>query len=98
TELLDELAAMCRSLADVRALLITHGDSDHLGFAERLRKEAGVPVYVHKADAARARGTDKPKTTWGRFKIGAVLRFLLYAGRRGGLRTTYLSDLRELSG
>jgi glyoxylase-like metal-dependent hydrolase (beta-lactamase superfamily II) len=97
-ELLDELQAMGRSLADVRALLITHGDTDHIGFAERLRNEAGVPVYVHQADAARAKGKDKPKTTWGKFKIGAVLRFMSYAGRHGGLRTTYLTDLRELEG
>jgi len=57
-ELLEELNAMGRSLADVRALLITHGDTDHIGFAERLRREAGVPVYVHRADeelAPRAR-------------------------------------------
>ena len=28
-----ELAAMGRSLRDVRALVLTHGDSDHVGFA-----------------------------------------------------------------
>ena len=97
-DLQDELAAMGRSLADVSALLLTHGDTDHIGFAERLRRETGVPVYVHQADAARARGTDKPKKSWGKFKIGAVVRFLSYAGRHGGLRTTYLTDVRELVG
>ena len=97
-ELLDELKAMGRTLADVRALLITHGDTDHIGFAERLRREANVPVYVHQADAARARGEDKPKASWGKFKVGAVLRFMWYAGRHGGLRTTYLTELRGLAG
>ncbi|MFL5711665.1 MAG: MBL fold metallo-hydrolase [Chloroflexota bacterium] len=97
-ELLDELQAMGRSLADVRALLLTHGDTDHIGFAERLRRETDIPIYVHQADAARAMGKDKPKTSWGSFKIRPVLRFLSYAGRHGGLRTTYLTDVTELVG
>ena len=45
--------------------MLTHGDSDHLGFAERLRREHGVPVYVHEADAARARGEESTKPAWG---------------------------------
>lgn len=97
-ELLDELQAMGRSLADVRAVLLTHGDTDHIGFAERLRREANVPVYVHEADAARARGETKPSISWGKVRIGPLLRFLWYSGRRGGLRTTYLTDVRTLTG
>lgn len=50
-----ELTAMGRSLADVRALVLTHAHSDHIGFAERIRSERGVPVSVHKADALLAR-------------------------------------------
>jgi len=54
-----ELASMGRSLDDVRAVVLTHGDTDHIGFAERLRRERGVPVYVHELDAGRARGEMK---------------------------------------
>jgi hypothetical protein len=43
-------------VADVRALVLTHGHTDHIGFAERLRREDHVPVSVHEADAALARG------------------------------------------
>ena len=50
-----ELAAMGRSVDDVRGVVLTHGDSDHIGFAERLRRDHGVPVYVHEVDAAHAR-------------------------------------------
>ncbi len=39
-----ELAAMSRSVGDVRALVLTHGHSDHVAFAERLRRERSVPV------------------------------------------------------
>lgn len=39
----DELAAMGRSLEDVRALLLTHAHSDHVGFAERIPSGALRP-------------------------------------------------------
>lgn len=38
-----ELRAIGRSLADIRGIVLTHGDSDHVGFAERLRRETGCP-------------------------------------------------------
>ena len=46
---------MGRSLADVRSVVLTHGHSDHVGFAERIRRERGVPIRVHELDAALAR-------------------------------------------
>jgi glyoxylase-like metal-dependent hydrolase (beta-lactamase superfamily II) len=89
-----ELAAMGRSLDDVRAVVLTHGDTDHIGFAERIRRERGVPVYVHEADAGRARGeVKKPMSGWGPVKIGPLLGFLAYSGRKGGLRITPVTEL-----
>ena len=38
-----ELAAMGRTLDDVRAMVLTHGHSDHVGFAERFRTRAPDP-------------------------------------------------------
>lgn len=92
-----ELDSMGRSLTDIRALVLTHGDTDHIGFAEKLRREYGVPVYVHAADAARARGEVKTKPSWGKVRLGAVVRFMSYAARKGGLRTTYLTDVIEVA-
>ncbi|MCA0308332.1 MAG: MBL fold metallo-hydrolase [Actinobacteria bacterium] len=96
-EFLAELAAMGRTLGDVRAVVLTHGDEDHLGFAERLRRDHGVPVWVHEADAGRARGEGKPPTAWGRVRPLPLLRFLGYAAGRGGLRTTYLREVRTFT-
>lgn len=97
-EFLAELLALGQTLEDVRAVLLTHGDTDHLGFAERLRGEHGVPVYVHRADASRARGEEKTSPSWGKVKVGPLVRFLTYAALRGGLRTHYLADVQELDG
>jgi len=42
-DLLAELAGMRRSVDDIRGLVLTHGDSDHIGFAERLRRDHASP-------------------------------------------------------
>jgi glyoxylase-like metal-dependent hydrolase (beta-lactamase superfamily II) len=93
----DELATMGRPVSDVRGIVLTHGDSDHLGFAERLRRETGIPVYIHAADADRAKGGDKPKVSMGRMKAMAVLGFFAYALRKGGARTRYLTEVTEVN-
>ena len=85
-ELEQELSQLGRSLDDVRGIVLTHGDSDHIGFAERLRQK-GIVVRVHELDAARARGeVKKPNTGWGPIKVRPLMRFLWYSARRGGLR------------
>jgi len=38
----------------VAAIVLTHAHSDHTGFAEALREETGVPVYVHADDESLA--------------------------------------------
>jgi glyoxylase-like metal-dependent hydrolase (beta-lactamase superfamily II) len=93
-----ELAEMGRSIADIRGIVLTHGDTDHIGFAERLRREHGIRVFVHEADASRARGEDKKRVAMGSMKIGPFLRFLWYAGRRGGLRVPPVTDVETLRG
>ncbi len=92
-----ELAAMGRTTADVRGIVLTHGDSDHLGFAERLRQETGIPVYVHAADADRAKGGDKPKVSMSGIKLGPLLSFFGYALSKGGMRTHYLTSVHEVA-
>jgi glyoxylase-like metal-dependent hydrolase (beta-lactamase superfamily II) len=49
------LAIVERDLSEVRALVLTHAHFDHIGMAERVRTELGVPVYVHENDVPLAR-------------------------------------------
>jgi glyoxylase-like metal-dependent hydrolase (beta-lactamase superfamily II) len=93
-----ELAALGKSLDDVRALVLTHGDSDHIGFAARLQKEAGIAAYIHEADVDRARlVVKKPNSGWGPVKIGPLSRFLWYSARRGGLRIHPATELQTVA-
>jgi len=92
-ELEIELEIMGRSLDDIRGVVLTHGDTDHIGFAERLRSERGVPVHVHELDAGLARGEVKKKVPWGPIKVRSLVRFLGYSVVRGGLRIPPVSEV-----
>ena len=97
SDLQRELASLGKTTGDIRGLVLTHGDSDHIGFAERLRHDHGVPVYVHAADAARARTGEKPKTATGPMRIGPAIGFFSYALRKNGMRTKYLQEVVEIA-
>jgi len=92
-DLTREVAALGRPLRDIRGIVLTHGDSDHTGFAERLRSELGIPVYVGVGDAARAMGEKPPSTPKDRRRLGPVLRFFAYALRKGGLKMPAVKEV-----
>ena len=94
-ELEQELKQLGYSLDDVRGIVLTHGDTDHIGFAERLRERNGIVVHVHELDAARARGeVKKPNAGWGPVKVRPLVGFLWYSARHGGLR---IRPVREVT-
>jgi glyoxylase-like metal-dependent hydrolase (beta-lactamase superfamily II) len=93
-----ELGAIGKSLDDVRALILTHGDTDHIGFAARLYHEKGIVPRIHEADVDRARlQVKKPNTGWGPVKIGPLAGFLWYSARRGGLRIKPATELKTVA-
>jgi glyoxylase-like metal-dependent hydrolase (beta-lactamase superfamily II) len=77
------LAEIGRSIADVRAIVLTHADPDHVGFAGELQKTHGIAVYVHRADSERTR-QGKTKQTEG--SPLAMLAMLKHAHCRRALR------------
>jgi glyoxylase-like metal-dependent hydrolase (beta-lactamase superfamily II) len=92
-----ELEQLGLTLNDVRALILTHGDTDHIGFAAQLSREKGIPAYLHPADDARARlEVKKPSSGWGPIKIGPLAGFLWYSTREGGLRPRPVGELRPV--
>lgn len=92
-----ELDVLEKQPADIHGLILTHGDSDHIGFAERLRSEYGVRVYVHAADAVRATKGTKVKTPAGGFRLGPTASFTAYALRKNGLRPKYVQQIEEVA-
>ncbi|MBO0771324.1 MAG: MBL fold metallo-hydrolase [Actinobacteria bacterium] len=89
-----ELAAIGATVADVRALVLTHGHSDHIGFAERLRREQHVPVSVHEADARLARGeVPNPAKGTGPARLGPLIGFFWFGLLHGALRTPKLHEV-----
>jgi glyoxylase-like metal-dependent hydrolase (beta-lactamase superfamily II) len=87
--LLSTLQTLQQPLESVEAILLTHAHSDHTGFAEQARSEAGTTVYVHDADAEVAK-TGKPPRTDGSYVPYLLMResyrTLFGLMRHGGLR------------
>jgi len=67
SSLLSALRSLGRGTDDVDAVVLTHGHFDHLGFAERARRELGVPVWIHENDVPLTRhplqyGHERPRS------------------------------------
>ena len=82
------LAFLGRRRSDVRAIILTHGHADHVGFAEQARNDLGVPVYVHRDDenlttTGKAFGkTEKGLAAY--FRYPSAFGFLAHLASAGG--------------
>jgi len=90
------VAKIGRSLGDVSAMVLTHGHSDHLGSAERLRREHGVPVLCYRTEEPIARGEITQRISVLEMRRAwrpKIFRFAFRAIRKGGLRPEHVTEL-----
>jgi glyoxylase-like metal-dependent hydrolase (beta-lactamase superfamily II) len=92
------LRELARTRSDVKAVVLTHAHADHVGFAERLRTELGIPVYVHAEDeqlatAAKSFGkNDGSMFPYLRFPMTYKLLFELARG--GGAKPQRIGEVQ----
>jgi glyoxylase-like metal-dependent hydrolase (beta-lactamase superfamily II) len=93
------LASAGRSIDDVKAIVLTHADPDHVGFAGELQRTHGIPVYVHRADSDRTREGKTKKTEGSPFEMLMMLRHahsrraLRHMVANGGARQPKVADV-----
>jgi hydroxyacylglutathione hydrolase len=72
-ELESELAAAGCKPGDLKLIVLTHGDFDHIGNAAYLREKFGAPIAMHQDDLGMAERGDM---FWNRSSGNAVLRLI----------------------
>lgn len=68
------LASAGRSIDDIKAIVLTHADPDHVGLAGELHTSHGIPVYVHRSDSDRTREGKTKKTEGSALSMLSMLR------------------------
>jgi glyoxylase-like metal-dependent hydrolase (beta-lactamase superfamily II) len=95
------LARAGRSIEDVKAIVLTHADPDHVGFAAQLQSTHGTPVYVHRLDSDRTREGKTKQTEGSALSMLQALRhshgrrFLRHAISNGGAKQARVAEVIE---
>jgi glyoxylase-like metal-dependent hydrolase (beta-lactamase superfamily II) len=97
--LLRSLELVGRRASDVGAVVLTHGHPDHLGCAEHLRRDHGVPVLAHEKEVPNATGSRIEQvgevTLLRHAWRPAVLRWSLDVLRLGATRVERVREIRQ---
>ena len=92
---LDEaLGEVGHGLAEIDALVLTHGHSDHTGIAGFLH-DRGVPVHIHSEDTEVLASGGRTKNEAGLLpylRHGTAWRTLMHLAQNGGLRPPKIDD------
>jgi glyoxylase-like metal-dependent hydrolase (beta-lactamase superfamily II) len=101
-KVLASLERIGRSPADVAAVVLTHAHPDHIGSAEKLRRERALSVLVLDTEAPHARGEVVEQVTelaiLRRAWRPSVLLWALRAARAGGARPPRLAEVVPFPG
>src|SRR5688500_18249451 len=93
-----ELAAMGRSLDDVRAGVLTQGASGRVASAKPSLGGPAVPAAVPgPVPGLPGAGGRRPAPGWGPVRIGPLPASLSYPGRRGGFATPPWTEVARSS-
>lgn len=89
------LAELGRSLEDVKAIVLTHYHSDHVGSAERIRNHTGAAVLAPAldADGVRTGKVPTPKGFLRNLWRARMLRYLGHALSNGGASVTPVNEV-----
>jgi glyoxylase-like metal-dependent hydrolase (beta-lactamase superfamily II) len=101
----DQLGPGCRELgcdeSDVAAVVLTHAHADHVGVAELLRAELGVPVYVHTADeqlATTAKSMGKNEGSMPKYlRYPAAWKLMWELARNGAMKPRPIQEVRTFA-
>ena len=93
------LAAIGRSIEDVEAVVLTHAHIDHIGFAQILQDERGIPVHAHEAELPQATTGKAPKTEGSfvpaLFRYARARQIVSHIVRNGGARPPKLARVES---
>jgi glyoxylase-like metal-dependent hydrolase (beta-lactamase superfamily II) len=99
---LDEaLAALGKRRDDIAAVVLTHGHSDHVGFAERLRSESSTPVLVPEGDADMVRTGKLKKNERGMlpyFRHPFAWKMVAHLARNGAAKVPPVREFSTYAG
>jgi glyoxylase-like metal-dependent hydrolase (beta-lactamase superfamily II) len=93
------LEVLGRRPADIEAVLLTHGDLDHVGLAAHIKERAGCPVFLHPADDELVHEGKRKKTEAGMLsplRHRAAWATFGHFTRQGVLRTPKVTDTQPL--
>jgi glyoxylase-like metal-dependent hydrolase (beta-lactamase superfamily II) len=90
------LSELGRSLDQVAAVVLTHYHGDHVGCAERIRTEAGVPVLAPAGDAEGVRSgkVPAPGGLMASLWRPRMMRFIAHAVGSGGAKYVKVAQVQ----
>ena len=92
------LKELGRSPSDVKAIVLTHTHTDHVGSMDRFSEATGAPVFVHRAETDYATGSKKGGTPSGVASSlwrPSMIQFVCHFVPNGGTKTVTVPQVTE---